>query len=84
MVLKWNEFDLEAFKAIPCQIRKKGNKGHKGKQPLYKDVVAAFDIETTRILEINQAVMYIWQFQIGPDWTVVGRTWSEFLSFEHN
>ena len=81
MVLKWNEFDLEAFKAIPCQVRKKGNKGHKGKQPLYKDVVAAFDIETTRIPEINQAVMYIWQFQIGLEWTIVGRTWSEFLNF---
>ena len=81
MVLKWNEFDLEAFREIPCQVRKKGNKGHKGKQALYKDVVAAFDIETTRIPEIDQAVMYIWQFQIGLDWTIVGRTWSEFLNF---
>ena len=81
MVLKWNEFDFEAFRALPCQIRKKGNKGHKGKQPLYKDVVAAFDIETTRIPEINQSVMYIWQFQIGLDWTIVGRTWVEFINF---
>lgn len=79
--IKWHEFDTVWFNKLPVQIRKKGNKGYKGKQPLYKDIVTAFDIETTRIPEIDQAVMYIWQWQIGNDCTVIGRTWSEFISF---
>lgn len=47
----------------------------------YADTVCAFDIETTNIDKYRQAVMYIWQFQIGPQWTVYGRTWEEFRTF---
>lgn len=52
----------------------------------YKNIYSAFDIETTRILEIEQSVMYIWQwcFML-PDRqsfiVVIGRTWSEFRCF---
>lgn len=53
-----------------------GNKGKK-KRPIYKDVICAFDIETTYIPDINQSVMYIWQMQIGNEYTVIGRTWDE-------
>ena len=45
----------------------------------YLDLVCCFDIESTRIVEIEQAVMYIWQMQIGPDVTVTGRTWKEYF-----
>lgn len=45
----------------------------------YLDLVCCFDIESTRIVEIEQAVMYIWQMQIGPNVTVTGRTWEEYF-----
>lgn len=41
-------------------------------------MICAFDIETTNIKEIEQSVMYIWQFQFGLDFTIIGRTWEEF------
>ena len=46
----------------------------------YKNLVCAFDIETTYIEEITQSVMYIWQFQIEDD-TIIGRTWNDFKFF---
>lgn len=39
--------------------------------------MTAFDIETSTIPGTQQAIMYIWQWQIG-DFTVIGRTWEEF------
>ena len=51
-----------------------------GKKRNYNREVCAFDIETTTIKEINQAVMYIWQFAI-EDLVIVGRTWEEFKKF---
>lgn len=47
----------------------------------YVDLVTAFDIETTRLSEIDQSFMYIWQWQFGTDITVVGRTWAEYKDF---
>ena len=46
----------------------------------YNSQVCAFDIETTAIKEIEQSVMYVWQFAI-EDYIVVGRTWEEFKQF---
>mgnify|MGYP002516136110 CR=1 FL=1 len=47
----------------------------------YADVVCAFDIETSRFKEIEQSVMYIWQFCLdfpdGHDVVLLGRTWQE-------
>lgn len=47
------------------------------------DCISAFDIETTRIKNIEQSVMYVWQwaFQIKKNETyvLIGRTWSEFI-----
>ena len=55
---------------------------HKGKHIIkYVSEPAAFDIETTNIDKYRQAIMYIWQFQIG-NWTVYGRTWDEFKEFK--
>lgn len=56
----------------------KRRKSKNGKKPDIIDCVCAFDIETTNIDEIEQSVMYIWQFQIGTELTVFGRTWQEF------
>lgn len=48
----------------------------------YADCVCAFDIETTRLSEIEQSIMYVWQFCIdypdGCDIVIIGRTWREF------
>ena len=43
----------------------------------YNAQVCAFDIETTALTDIEQAVMYVWQFAI-EDYIIVGRTWDEF------
>lgn len=57
-----------------------GNPGMKNK-PKYIDIVTAFDIETTRLPDIEQSFIYVWQWQIGPDVLVMGRTWEEFEQF---
>ena len=43
----------------------------------YNKQVCAFDIETTALPEIEQSVMYIWQFAI-EDTVIIGRTWDQF------
>lgn len=53
----------------------------KRKKARYADLVCAFDIETTNIDKYRQAVMYIWQMQLGEKWTVYGRTWEQFTTF---
>ena len=42
------------------------------------DLICAFDIETTRLADIEQSIMYIWQLQMG-DVTIIGRYWREFF-----
>lgn len=65
--------------------RPAGNPSRRGKNKRrYKDLITAFDIETTSIDEIRQNVMYIWQWCFYWDadnyFVVIGRTWSEFLT----
>lgn len=55
-----------------------GNPGMRNR-PRYINLVTAFDIEATRLPDIEQAFMYVWQWQIGPDCLIMGRTWEEFL-----
>jgi hypothetical protein len=74
------QFDFQWLKNIKVQTRSVGNPGTK-KKVHYKDLITAFDIETTRIKPIEQAVMYVWQWQFGHEFTVIGRTWKEFIWF---
>lgn len=74
-----NDFDYTVISKAGYQKRNKGNQRSK-KRFYYKDLYCAFDIETTNIKTMKQAVMYIWQFQI-EDFTIIGRTWSEFEYF---
>lgn len=72
-----HEFDyniLSEVGVIPKQSRKKSSKP-------YLNVICAFDIEASRLSDIEQSFMYIWQFQFGKDITVVGRTWKEYFIF---
>ena len=67
------EFD---FDSIPTLSAPRGNP--RGRQKtLYKDIICTFDIETTRLPDIDQSFMYIWQMCIGEN-VIVGRTWEEF------
>lgn len=53
-------------------------KGRKKKSRSYLKCVCAFDIEASRLPDIEQSVMYIWQMQI-EDTTIIGRYWHEFF-----
>jgi hypothetical protein len=78
-VIAPEQFNIEWFSNIKVQKRAVGNPGTK-KKVKYKDIICAFDIETTRIKEIEQSIMYVWQFQFGIEYTVIGRTWEQFTA----
>lgn len=94
MIIRPEEFDPDMLKGIPLQKRK-GRPGSRSKKPQthrYKDLICAFDIETSKIsrgsYEIARGVkredlisfMYIWQFQVGVGITIMGRYWDEFVT----
>ena len=70
-------FPFELIAQAKHVKRKRGNNGGKSKRDL-KDLVCAFDIETSNIPDIEQASMYIWQLQIDELGTIIGRTWDEY------
>ena len=74
-------FPYEYVRKAKIQSRPSGNP-HGRKNIRYLDVMAAFDIETTRLSDLipEQSVMYVWQFQI-DEYTIMGRTWEEFTQF---
>ena len=80
MYITWEQFDYEKFMQIPEQHRNRGNQST-SQRYYYKDIITAFDIETTYIKEIDESVMYIWQWQFGSDCSVIGRTWYELMQF---
>ena len=71
----------DTFEHIDYQHRPVGNVGHKIRY-VYKDVITAFDIETTNYKELEQSFMYIWQWHFDGIGTVFGRTWVEFTEFQ--
>lgn len=72
-------YPYEKVKEAPDQKRAPGNQRTRERK-VYKDLVCAFDIETTYLKDLDQSFMYIWQAQIEDD-TIIGRTWEEFKSF---
>lgn len=80
-IYKVQDFDVEVIARFPVAKVGSGRrtKAEKGKK--YLDCICAFDIETSRLPDIEQSVMYIWQFQIDLLCTVVGRTWDEYREF---
>lgn len=80
MTITYEDFDYNWFKDLPVQKRKKGNQSSSQKY-YYKDIITAFDIETTYIKEIDNSVMYIWQWQFGSKCTVIGRDWYSLRNF---
>lgn len=49
------------------------------RQTRYLDCVCAFDIETSLVFKDGKphSIMYMWQWQVGFDYTIIGRTWDE-------
>lgn len=76
MIIKPDEFNFSLLSELPIIERKKKKESRK-----YLDVVCAFDIEASRLKDIEQSVMYIWQLQFGSDITIIGRTWPEYFNF---
>lgn len=70
-------FPFERIAQAKHVKRKRGNNGGKSKRDL-KDLVCAFDIETSNLPDIEQASMYIWQLQVDDLGTIIGRTWDEY------
>ena len=83
------EFPLSWLRTRPFQKRGPGNPKSKTRKPEYVDAITAFDIETSRIREIEQSVMYVWQWAFGTvetgcEYVVIGRTWDEFEAFKRS
>lgn len=74
-------FDYSIFDKFPVLARPSRKKHNNNDNFNYLDCICAFDIETTRIREIEQSIMYVWQFQVDLECTVIGRTWEQFLYF---
>lgn len=81
MIVTPEQFPFEWLYNRPLVKRKQGNQRTK-KRDKYKDIITAFDIETTRLADIEQSIMYVWQWQFDEDYTVVGRTWEQFAAFQ--
>ena len=78
MIFNVADFDPQTlFKDIRAVKRKRGNPHKKVKH--YRNIINAFDIETSTLTDIEQSFMYIWQLQLGKDVTVIGRSWREFF-----
>lgn len=78
MLLNYKSFDYDAIRRTKIQKRKRGNPRTKVRRD-YKNIICAFDIETTRVTD-TESIMFIWQAQIGEQ-TVIGRSWKECMRF---
>ena len=77
-VVEYDRFDTAMLPHYEPLEKTRNIQGQKRK---YLDCVCSFDIETTNIREIKQAVMFVWQFAFETDVVVIGRTWDQYLAF---
>lgn len=72
-----DDFPFEKIGEWEQEPRRRGNQGTR--RPLdYLHNLSAFDIETTRDPETEQAWMYIWMWGFEDIGVLLGRTWDEF------
>lgn len=80
----------DIIKSIP--IARNYSKRKKADKTLFRNCMCAFDIETTYLDDVEQSIMYIWQFAVMDlrnenIWYCFGRTWEQFTklldSFYH-
>lgn len=70
------------FKSVPKQDKKNTDTHRKSKSKCYYlNTFTSFDIETSKLEEVKQSFMYVWQFAFGHKNDInyiVGRTWEQF------
>lgn len=71
--------DYSIFSKYAIAKKPKGKQYKTSKR--YLDVICAFDIETTGLSNIEHSFVYLWQFAIGVDAIVIGRTLDDFIEF---
>lgn len=79
-------FDVSGYLDTVRELPSKNGKRGKKRSRKYADLLCAFDIETSVLHSVpdrtglltDQAIMWVWMMQFGPDVTVVGRTWDEY------
>ena len=79
-VINARDFDPTFLEGMQPLV-KRGRKKSGEQERKYLPLVCAFDIETSTLPDIKQAVMYHWQFQLDRYVTITGRTWNEFTDF---
>lgn len=75
-IIKPEEYIPGTIEKLEVQKRSRGNPKTRVKTK-YKNAICAFDIETTRLPDIEQSIMYVWMFHILDVVTIVGRTWNQ-------
>lgn len=79
-------FDVPRYLSGIKALKSKNGKRTKKRRRVYADILCAFDIETTLLPHVTdrtgetgpQSFMWVWMLQLGPDVTVLGRTWDEY------
>lgn len=59
-------------------------KPYKHRKKYWYNISNSFDIETTSFYENDiskKAIMYVWQWAVGTEFVIYGRTWDEFLEW---
>lgn len=79
-IIRPEEFNFQWFSKIKAEPRKSANIGtRQGRR--YLNITTAFDIETSPLPGSEESFLYIWQWQFGIHYTVMGRTWQELRVF---
>ena len=79
-IIRPEEFPFAWFSGIKAEPRKSANIGtRQGRR--YLNITTAFDIETSPLPGSEESFLYIWQWQFGIHYTVMGRTWQELREF---
>lgn len=84
MIVKPNDQRIiDYVKNKSNQARPRGNQA--GRRAIYKDIYAAFDIETTNYIKDGKLYnfMYSWALQLDEDYTIIGRRWDEFYTLKN-
>lgn len=73
---------IEHIRRARIVRRPRGNPGGRPRDWKYKDVICAFDIETSRDFETEQSFIYSWGFCCDNElYYIEGSTWEDFLEF---
>lgn len=76
MLIQYEEVTNEILGGFSTLKRPRGNP--RGNKKTYVDCLFAFDIETATNKALQVNYMYVWQFQIGTRYTIIGRTWEDY------